>query len=175
MMTDEDWASSGRLLKITDDIIRLLRDTAEEEFFDGRCEGYEAGVEESQMASYDEGYEAGVERCQMASYDEGYDTAMTNFEADLRIVELQRDLLNDILSKVEDISNNIVVTPETPEQLSTLIADFSDNGAMCAIAVANYVKNVVKLKICGISPAQAHYDLGSAAKNAESENHFSKG
>ena len=158
-MTDEDWASSGRLLKITDDIIRLLRDTAEEEFFDGRCEGYEAGVEESQMASY----------------DEGYDTAMTNFEADLRIVELQRDLLNDILSKVEDISNNIVVTPETPEQLSTLIADFSDNGAMCAIAVANYVKNVVKLKICGISPAQAHYDLGSAAKNAESENHFSKG
>jgi hypothetical protein len=139
MMTDEDWATSGRLQKITDDIIRLLRDTVEEEFFDGRCEGYEAGVEESQMSSY----------------DEGYNTAMTNFEADVRIVELQKDLLKDILSKVEDISNNIVVTPETPEQLSKLIADFSDNGAMCAIAVANYVKNIVTLKLYGISSSKS--------------------
>ncbi len=146
-MTDEEtWATSPRLTKITDDIIRLLRETAEEEYFEGRCEGYEAGVEQSQMASY----------------DEGYDTAMTNFEADVRITELQRNLLNDVLTKIEDISNNIVVTPETPEQLSQLITDFSDNGPMCAIAVANYVKNVVKLKICGISPAQAHYDRESA-------------
>ena len=141
-MTDEDtWATSPRLTKITDDIIRLLRDTAEEEFFEGRCAGYEAGVEESQMASY----------------DEGYDTAMTNFEADVRIAELQRNLLNDVLTKIEDISNNIVVTPETPEQLSETISNFTDNGPLCAIAVANYVKHVVTLKICGISAKQTRW------------------
>ncbi len=140
-MTEENWAANPRLHKINDDIVSLLRDTAEEEFFDGRCEGYEVGVDESQMASY----------------DEGYNTAMTNFEADIRIAELQRNLLNDVLAKVEDISNNIVVTPETPEQLSTLITDFSDNGPMCAIAVANYIKHVVTLKICGISPSEKHF------------------
>ncbi len=140
-MTEENWAANPRLHKINDDIVSLLRDTAEEEFFDGRCEGYEVGVDESQMASY----------------DEGYNTAMTNFEADIRIAELQRNLLNDVLAKVEDISNNIVVTPETPEQLSTLITDFSDNGPMCAIAVANYIKHVVTLKICGISPSVKHF------------------
>ncbi len=140
-MTEENWAANPRLHKINDDIVSLLRDTAEEEFFDGRCEGYEVGVDESQMASY----------------DEGYNTAMTNFEADIRIAELQRNLLNDVLAKVEDISNNIVVTPETPEQLSTLITDFSDNGPMCAIAVANYIKHVVTLKICGISPSGKHF------------------
>ena len=146
-MTDEDWASSGRLLKITDDIIRLLRDTAEEEFFDGRCEGYEAGVEESQMASYDEGYEAGVERCQMASYDEGYDTAMTNFEADQRVVDIQVTTLKNVLETVDQISNNIVVTPESAEQLSQLMQDFSDNGPICSIAVANYFKHIIKDQI----------------------------
>lgn len=140
-MTEENWAANPRLHKINDSIVSLLRDTAEEEFFDGRCEGYEVGVDESQMASY----------------DEGYNTAMTNFEADIRIAELQRNLLNDVLAKVEDISNNIVVTPETPEQLSTLITDFSDNGPMCAIAVANYIKHVVTLKICGISPSEKHF------------------
>ena len=131
-MTDEDtWATSPRLTKITDDIIRLLRDTAEEEYFEGRCEGYEAGVEESQLASY----------------DEGYDTAMTNFEADERIVDLQVATLNNALETIEQISNNIVVTPESAEQLSQLIQDFSDNGPICGIAVANYFKHIIKDQI----------------------------
>ena len=131
-MTDEDtWATSPRLTKITDDIIRLLRDTAEEEYFEGRCEGYEAGVEESQLASY----------------DEGYDTAMTNFEADERIVDLQVATLNNALETIEQISNNIVVTPESAEQLSQLIQDFSDNGPICSIAVANYFKHIIKDQI----------------------------
>ena len=131
-MTDEDtWATSPRLTKITDDIIRLLRDTAEEEYFEGRCEGYEAGVEESQLASY----------------DEGYDTAMTNFEADERIVDLQVATLNNALETIEQISNNIVVTPESAEQLSQLIQDFSDNGPICSIAVANYFKHTIKDQI----------------------------
>lgn len=131
-MTDEDtWATSPRLTKITDDIIRLLRDTAEEEYFEGRCEGYEAGVEESQMASY----------------DEGYDTAMTNFEADQRVVDIQVATLNNILETVDQISNNIVVTPESAEQLSQLMQDFSDNGPICSIAVANYFKHIIKDQI----------------------------
>ena len=131
-MTDEDtWATSPRLTKITDDIIRLLRETAEEEYFEGRCEGYEAGVEESQMASY----------------DEGYDTAMTNFEADQRVVDIQVATLNNILETVDQISNNIVVTPESAEQLSQLMQDFSDNGPICSIAVANYFKHIIKDQI----------------------------
>ena len=131
-MTDEDtWAISPRLTKITDDIIRLLRETAEEEYFEGRCEGYEAGVEESQMVSY----------------DEGYDTAMTNFEADQRVVDIQITTLNNILETVDQISNNIVVTPESAEQLSQLMQDFSDNGPICSIAVANYFKHIIKDQI----------------------------
>ncbi|OUV22516.1 MAG: hypothetical protein CBC55_03845 [Gammaproteobacteria bacterium TMED95] len=131
-MTDEDtWATSPRLTKITDDIIRLLRETAEEEYFEGRCEGYEAGVEESQMVSY----------------DEGYDTAMTNFEADQRVVDIQITTLNNILETVDQISNNIVVTPESAEQLSQLMQDFSDNGPICSIAVANYFKHIIKDQI----------------------------
>ena len=131
-MTDEDtWATSPRLTKITDDIIRLLRETAEEEYFEGRCEGYEAGVEESQMASY----------------DEGDDTAMTNFEADQRVVDIQVATLNNILETVDQISNNIVVTPESAEQLSQLMQDFSDNGPICSIAVANYFKHIIKDQI----------------------------
>jgi len=131
-MTDEDtWATSPRLTKITDDIIRLLRETAEEEYFEGRCEGYEAGVEESQMVSY----------------DEGYDTAMTNFEADQRVVDIQVTTLNNILETVDQISNNIVVTPESAEQLSQLMQDFSDNGPICSIAVANYFKHIIKDQI----------------------------
>lgn len=131
-MTDEDtWATSPRLTKITDDIIRLLRETAEEEYFEGRCEGYEAGVEESQMASY----------------DEGYDTAMTNFEADQRVIDIQVNTLNNILETVDQISNNIVVTPESAEQLSQLMQDFSDNGPICSIAVANYFKHIIKDQI----------------------------
>ncbi len=131
-MTDEDtWATSPRLTKITDDIIRLLRETAEEEYFEGRCEGYEAGVEESQMASY----------------DEGYDTAMTNFEADQRVIDIQVNTLKNILETVEQISNNIVVTPESAEELSQLIQDFSDNGPICSIAVANYFKDIIKDQI----------------------------
>ena len=131
-MTDEDtWATSPRLTNITDDIIRLLRETAEEEYFEGRCEGYEAGVEESQMVSY----------------DEGYDTAMTNFEADQRVVDIQITTLNNILETVDQISNNIVVTPESAEQLSQLMQDFSDNGPICSIAVANYFKHIIKDQI----------------------------
>ena len=131
-MTDEDtWATSPRLTNITDDIIRLLRETAEEEYFEGRCEGYEAGVEESQMVSY----------------DEGYDTAMTNFEADQRVVDIQVTTLNNILETVDQISNNIVVTPESAEQLSQLMQDFSDNGPICSIAVANYFKHIIKDQI----------------------------
>ena len=83
----------------------------------------------------------------MASYDEGYYPAMTNSESDQRVVDIQVATLNNILETVDQISNNIVVTPESAKQLSQVMQEVSDNGTICSSAVANYFKHIIKDQI----------------------------
>ena len=161
--------------------IDKITQTIENAFEDSWQDGYHTGIDEAWDEAKNKGYDEGWDDCNAhvlkeieldkdgrcarddagericsyathkAGYDEGFDTAMTNFEADNRVLDLTdaafgdgynqgiRHALRELRDKINVDPSGFFGTPENAEDLIRWTEGYKENGFATAQFTINWV------------------------------------